>query len=159
MMAVVVDGDGYNDGLDCGNASVTPRDLPGTATGGDSLSYALGYSWLRGTDGNAGRIPGQIAAKLRGQSFDNFDEFRSTFWKAVADDPGLANQFTPANQRLMSNGQAPYAVPTQHTGMGQAQQKYNLHHLQSIAEGGGVYDLDNIVIVTPRYHDQFTYGQ
>ncbi|MDY7080599.1 MAG: RHS repeat-associated core domain-containing protein [Chloroflexota bacterium] len=141
-----------------GSSGVSPRDLPGTVTGGNSLRRVAGQ-WLRGTDGNVGRIPGQIAARLRGQSFANFDEFRSAFWMAVANDPILASQFSLANQSLMAYGQAPYAVPTQQTGVGRAQQKYNLHHLQSVVEGGGVYDLDNIVIVTPRYHDQFTFGQ
>ena len=29
---------------------------------------------------------------------------------------------------------------------------YHLHHVKPIAEGGAVYDLDNIRVVTPRLH-------
>ncbi|HNT78901.1 MAG TPA: hypothetical protein PKH77_28170, partial [Anaerolineae bacterium] len=143
------------------NARVTNADLrntPGTATGGENLA-TTSDQWLRGTDGNAGRIPGQIAEQLRGQTFNNFGEFREAFWKAVANDPDLAGQFSDANRRLMTQGQAPFATAMQQTGNGIAQLKYNLHHLQSLADGGGLYDLGNIIIVTPRYHDVFTYGQ
>ena len=83
---------------------------------------------------------------------------REAFWKAVADDPNIAKQFDEGNLALMKQGQAPFAVPSQQTGAGWAQQKYNLHHRQSLEEGGDLYDLDNIIVVTPRYHDQFTYG-
>ena len=31
---------------------------------------------------------------------------------------------------------------------------YNLHHVTPIHEGGGVYDLNNIYVVTPRYHQE-----
>jgi len=32
------------------------------------------------------------------------------------------------------------------------QKSYILHHLTPINKGGGVYDLDNLLITTPRYH-------
>lgn len=31
---------------------------------------------------------------------------------------------------------------------------YNLHHKRPIHQGGRVYDFNNIVIVTPRYHKE-----
>lgn len=68
------------------------RDLPGTATNSAPLAPVTGQ-WLRGTEGNAGMVPGQIADKLRGQHFNSFDEFRASFWKAVAGTPELSVQF------------------------------------------------------------------
>jgi RHS repeat-associated protein len=138
-------------------AGAALRNMPGKVIGGHNLPQVTGR-WLRGSHGDAGRIPGQIADKLRGQSFNSFDEFREAFWKAVADDPNIAKHFDEGNLALMKQGQAPFAVPSQQTGAGWAQQKYNLHHRQSLEEGGDLYDLDNIIVVTPRYHDQFTYG-
>ncbi len=32
--------------------------------------------------------------------------------------------------------------------------KYILHHKTPISQGGGVYDLDNLIVVTPRYHSE-----
>lgn len=31
---------------------------------------------------------------------------------------------------------------------------YQLHHIKPIHDRGGIYDLDNIMIVTPRYHNE-----
>lgn len=52
-------------------------------------------------------------------------------------------------QQPQIQGKAPFAAETQHYG---ARNKYELHHKTPIHAGGAVYDLSNIVIVTPRYH-------
>lgn len=36
---------------------------------------------MRGSNGNVGVIPKEIADNLRGKSFNNFDEFREAFWQ------------------------------------------------------------------------------
>ena len=126
------------------------RNSAGTATGGNNLSNITGR-WLRGSTGIAGRIPGQIATQLRGRSFSSFDEFRSAFWQAIASDRNLSQQFRRGNRSLMSTGKAPVAPKSQQVG---GQVTYQLHHVQPIHAGGGVYNLDNIVIVTPRYHQE-----
>lgn len=51
----------------------------------------------------------------------------------------------------MSDGLAPKAVKTQHYGKNKS---YILHHKNPIHDGGGVYDLDNIVITSPRMHQE-----
>ena len=104
------------------------RNSPGVATGGESLPPA-GADWLKGSHGNAGRIPGQLADQLRGQSFQNFREFKEAFWKAVAKDPGLSARFTPRDIGRMG-------------------------HLFPMHAGGGVYDMKNIAIVTPKLHTE-----
>jgi hypothetical protein len=62
---------------------------------------------LSGTEGYAGLFPKSVADKLRGRTFNNFDEFREAFWKEVANDPNLVNQFKSQNIALMSQGNAP----------------------------------------------------
>lgn len=52
----------------------------------------------------------------------------------------------------MAAGKAPFAHKLQKTGKGWAQKVMNIHHRKPIESGGGVYDLDNLAIVSPRYH-------
>ncbi|MFC0432267.1 DUF6531 domain-containing protein [Kutzneria buriramensis] len=125
-----------------------PRNQPGRATGAGDLPDVNG-KWLRGSHGNAGRIPGQIARQLQGQQFNTFDDFRKAFWKAVGNDPQLSSQFSPSNVRRMQNENAPIAHSSQHVGKVKS---YALHHVTPIQHGGAVYDMRNIVVVTPQFH-------
>ncbi|MEU7304776.1 DUF6531 domain-containing protein, partial [Streptomyces sp. NPDC007206] len=130
------------------------RNSPGSVTGGDSLRDIDGR-WLRGSEGNAGKIPGQVARALQGRQFNNFKEFRAAFWEEVSQHPELAEQFSPSGQTAMSEGKAPFTVQGQQAG---GRGRYELHHVQPIQRGGGVYDLDNIIVVTPRYHKEVLEG-
>jgi hypothetical protein len=112
---------------------------------------AITGKWLRGTHGNAGKMPGQIAARLEGKRFRNFDHFREEFWKTVAADRHLSSQFSRGNRSRMSAGLAPVAPRNQHVG---GQKSYEIHHIKPIVHKGGVYDLNNLMIVTPRYHKE-----
>ena len=120
------------------------RNSPGTAGGGENLPEVTG-PWLRGSAGNAGRIPGQIADNLRGQSFKSFDDFREAFWKEVGKDPDLSAQFSPSNVTRMGDGHSPFTAASQAYRGGRT---YVLHHLTPIWDGGGVYDMDNLAIIT-----------
>ena len=51
----------------------------------------------------------------------------------------------------MGVGKAPRVAKAQTVGKLDA---YVLHHRMPIQRGGGVYDLDNIVVVTPRFHKE-----
>lgn len=133
------------------------RKLPGTAAGN---GHVITGTWLRGTERNAGLFPKSVADKLKGKQFRNFDEFREAFWKEVANDPNLAGQFTSDNFYRMKAGAAPRAEFAQQIG---GQQSYVLHHKTPINQGGAVYDIDNLYIVTPKYHKEildpaFHYG-
>lgn len=131
-----------------GLAPCDPRNLPGTASGAGGMPDINGR-WLRGAEGNAGRFPGQIARQLDTQTFKNFKEFREAFWAAVAKDPDLSRQFSLSNIKRMEGGNAPFVVRSQQVG---GLRNYVLHHATPIHHGGGVYDMRNIVIVTPRFH-------
>ncbi|WP_405388003.1 DUF6531 domain-containing protein [Streptomyces sp. NBC_01102] len=124
------------------------RNSPGAVTGGGRLSDISG-GWLKGTHGSTGKIPGQIGRQLQGKSFKTFGDFREAFWKAVASDSGLAAGFSKSNRTRMAAGRAPFVANQQAVGRNN---KYVLHHVKPIQHGGGVYDLDNLVVVTPRYH-------
>jgi hypothetical protein len=125
------------------------RKLPGVAKGVGKV--IRGNRWLRGSHGNAGPIPEQIAKKLASRKFANFDEFREAFWKEVAADSDLSKGFTPIDIARMKNGGAPSVDPSQALG---ARASYELHHAAPIQHGGEVYDVDNIIVVTPRYHKE-----
>lgn len=102
-----------------------------------------------------GNIPGQIADKLNGRIFNTFDDFRAAFWTEVSLDPRLAAQFSKSNVSRMEKGFAPIAHPSQHLGK---QRSYILHHKQPIQHGGPVYNMSNIVVVTPRLHTKILDG-
>lgn len=129
------------------------RSNRGKAIGGEALRYIKeGETWLRGTADNAGRVPKQIADKLRNLEFRNWDHFRQTFWKEVANDPVLSKSFTVDDLSAMKlKGIAPISAIEQQ--MGQIK-SYQIHHINPIHNGGKVYDVDNLLIVTPRYHKE-----
>ncbi|MEU8240978.1 LamG-like jellyroll fold domain-containing protein [Actinoplanes missouriensis] len=135
----------------CGRSTAKElRNSPGVASGREGAPVR-GNGWLQGSHGNAGRIPGQIADQLRGRSFDSFADFREEFWRAVGNDSGLASGFSSQNVARMQAGNSPFVSASQQYGGGR---NYVLHHSQPIQHDGGVYDMDNLVVVTPLYHSQ-----
>lgn len=123
------------------------RDDPGTAKGWGSHASEV---WL-GDDarGEGAPIPWYIADKLRWQEFRNFHGFRRAFWKAVAADAELSNQFKTVDLILMRKGKAPFASPADRNG---GRVKFEIHHVFEVAQGGGVYDMDNLLVMTPKRH-------
>ncbi|HGN0869441.1 TPA: HNH endonuclease [Providencia alcalifaciens] len=49
----------------------------------------------------------------------------------------------------MDKGFAPYPIPEEQVG---GRDTFELHHETPISEGGGVYDMDNIRVTTPKRH-------
>lgn len=105
---------------------------------------------MKGTHGNLGVIPKEIGEKLAGKEYASFDKFREAFWKEIGNSK-YANEFSAGNITLMKNGKAPFTVPEQAHGK---LNKYVLHHKTPIHDGGGVYDLSNLAIVTPKLHQE-----
>jgi hypothetical protein len=101
-------------------------------------------------------VPSEVADLLRGRPFANFDEFRSAFWKALASVPRFAREFSSHNRALMSRGQAPKAAPAAQV---PGNTILHLRHVRPIAQGGAVYDVDNIRVISPLRHYQYVcYG-
>lgn len=102
-------------------------------------------------------IPALIADQLRGIEFNNFDAFRRRLWKAVANDPELSKQFSPQDlRRMRKHGYAPWADKADEH---KSKRSYEIHHVIPISMQGGVYDMDNLIIVTPKSHNQIHYGK
>lgn len=94
-------------------------------------------------------VPAQVADKLRGKSFRNFDPFREEFWLAVAACPELLSQFNKSNQVIIKNGGASFVIEEQAV---DGRELFELHHVKEIQYDGPVYDMDNLPVNTPRNH-------
>jgi hypothetical protein len=144
------------------------RTTPGRAWGGEHLPVAK-EGWMRGTDQNAGKIPRQVADKLRGQEFGSFNwkkradgkmrkdpnGLAGRVWKEIAANPELAKEFAydKRNLRQMEKGNAPFVRPSQRVRKKGKDERYQIHHASPIHRGGDVYNFDNLQIVTPAYHE------
>ena len=124
------------------------RQIPGTAHVSAPLVDA--QVMLRGTHGNAGNIPLDVAKMMEGKSFNSFDQFRGELWKSMSKSK-YAGEFGLSDLARMSKGNAPIAMVEQSIGK---RVTYELHHKTPIAQGGAVYDLSNLQIVTPRFHKE-----
>jgi len=122
------------------------RYVPGTAFSSGALIDA-DRSWLAT---GSGAVPEQVAARLRGREFGSAAAFRKAFWKTVADIPELAAGFRSINIERMRAGNAPFAVARQQVG---GQRTFQIHHPEQIRYGGAVYDMSNMLVVTPRIHN------
>ena len=125
-----------------------PRKISGVATGGENLSNPI--KSMRGSNGNIGLVPKEVADNLRGREFNSFDDFRNAFWQEYSTS-SYASEFSKANIKRMSQGLAPKAPASQQY---KNISSYVLHHKNPIYNGGGVYDLDNIIISSPRMHQE-----
>lgn len=96
-------------------------------------------------------IPVQIANSLRGEEYRIFKEFRNAFWRLIAKDPVLGREIDLYEQILLERGVVPFAAKSEAVG---ARRKYEIHHKQRVADGGAVYDVDNMVILSPKFHVQ-----
>lgn len=131
-----------------------PRNIPGVASGS---GQAISGTWLgEQTRGEGAPVPAQIANQLRGQRFKNFDRFREAFWESVAADAQLGSQLSSANLSQAKRGKAPYPQKNDQVG---GRDKFEIHHVAEVAKGGAVYDMDNMVIMTPAQHIEYHKGE
>ncbi|MFL1516453.1 S-type pyocin domain-containing protein [Pseudomonas prosekii] len=126
---------------------LSTRYEPGVVTGfGQDVSGV----WLAGANvGDGVPVPTSIANLLRGREFKNFKKFRTAFWLAVGDNPELFSQFNEDAQRRLKSGNAPAARDREAVGNRGA---FEIHHVVRIADGGAVYDIDNLRVNTPKNH-------
>ncbi|MFL6609138.1 MAG: pyocin, partial [Pseudomonas sp.] len=71
------------------------------------------------------------------------------FWRAVAADEELSQQFNSSNVVKMRNGVAPRAITSEVIG---GRGTFELHHHIRVTDGGDVYGMDNLFVLTPRRH-------
>ena len=122
------------------------RKPPGTVTGqGEDVAGI----WLIGASSGVGvPIPSDVADALRGREFKSFDTFRAALWKAVSGSTA-SDQFVKQSVGRMRTGRAPRVRKADRVG---GRLSYELHHIAKVSEGGGVYDVDNLRVNTPRNH-------
>ncbi|WP_154597770.1 S-type pyocin domain-containing protein [Pseudomonas syringae] len=124
-----------------------PRSIPGVASG---FGERITNTWLDArTRAEGAPIPSQVADQLRGVRFSNFGRQRESIWKAVANDSEISQQFSQRNLQLMKAGNAPHPKLEDQIGR---RTKFEIHHKDEIANGGSVYNMDNLVIMTPKQH-------
>lgn len=128
------------------------RETSGVAVGGRDLP-SNPAAVLRGTQGSIGVIPREVTDHLSGRRFASFREFREAFWMEIANSP-YAAEFQKINSRNLARMRAGWAPLVDASQMFEGQFRYVLHHRRPISQGGGVYDLSNLIIVTPRYHEE-----
>lgn len=133
--------------------SQNPRKLPGIVTG---KGEGIGEKWLNDANKNVGvPIPARIADKLQGRKFSTFDTFRKAFWTEVGKDPELLKQFKNRNKTLVKKGQSSFVCESEYA---DKRQRFELHHIKRVVDGGAVYDIDNIRVVTPKRHIEIHRG-
>ncbi|MCF9001623.1 S-type pyocin domain-containing protein [Pseudomonas syringae] len=126
-----------------------PRSIPGVASG---FGEAVTATWLRGpTASQPAPIPSSVAEKLSGRPFASFAKLREAIWLEVSKDPELSRHLGELNLQELSNKRAPRAPLADRVGK---RVKYEIHHKHRVSEGGSVYDLDNLIIMTPKDHIQ-----
>lgn len=123
------------------------RNKLGKATG---KGKPVNNKWLNNAGKDLGSpVPDRIANKLRDKEFKSFDDFRKKFWEEVSKDPELSKQFSRNNNDRMKVGKAPKTRTQDVSGK---RTSFELHHEKPISQNGGVYDMDNISVVTPKRH-------
>ncbi|MNM38859.1 Pyocin-S2 [compost metagenome] len=124
-----------------------PRKIPGVVSGYGQVTPDRMLDAASTAKGAP--IPTRIAEKLIGRRYSSFDKLRNAFWKAVAADEVFSRHFSPLSIDEMKDGRAPFPSEIERVG---GRKKYEIHHIHQISSGGGVYDLNNLVIMTPRSH-------
>lgn len=132
------------------------RNTPGIATAGSDLAPVSGR-WLDA--GVATPIPSQVGEALMGQSYSTFGDLRQAIWEQIGGNPELNSAFTPRNIAQMRDGYAPIAPPQYVNESGMFGDSFNIHHATPIENGGAVYDLSNLRIVSPKVHYETHYGK
>lgn len=122
------------------------RDEPGVASG---MGQFVVGPWLPMAAQQGAPIPSVIADKLRGRNFSSFDSFRKAFWVVVSNEQKLARNFSSYQILRMKKGLSPFVDTSEQVG---GRRVFELHHVEYIAKGGAVYDLDNLRILTPKSH-------
>lgn len=123
------------------------RYAPGVVSG---AGHAVEGQWLDARVNTVGvPVPASVAERLRGRSFASFDSFRRAFWREIGRDLSALGAPEGSFQRLTGFGRA---IPADKDGRAGRRTRLEIHHVKPISEGGEVYDVDNMIIVSPAAH-------
>ena len=100
-------------------------------------------------------IPQDVAIEMKGNKYNNFNEFRTDFWKTMSQSPVVRNEFSSSDLWAMEQGYAP-RVHNRELYSKVFGKKYNIDHVIEIQDGGYVFDLDNMSILAPKTHEEKT---
>ncbi|MCY1185262.1 Pyocin-S2 [compost metagenome] len=73
----------------------------------------------------------------------------------MANSPEFSAQFRSDNLSLLMDGRAPLVPFNEMVG---GKITFEIHHKIHISKGGAVYDVDNLMIVTPKRHIEIHSG-
>ena len=99
-------------------------------------------------------IPLQVARQLEGQSFKTFPDLQSAIWRTIGNDAELSASFGAQSLTQTAKGNAPFVPAAFQTSASDVGMRFHLHHEELIANGGAVYDLSNLRIVSPKIHNE-----
>nr|WP_314488365.1 S-type pyocin domain-containing protein [uncultured Pseudomonas sp.] len=127
--------------------SLSVRYAPGVVSGAGEDVAGI---WLdHASSGIGAPIPTAVVDVLRGRTYNSFDSFRRAFWREVSRVPELADQLTVINLKNSQKGRSPLVSDIEVSGK---RIRFELHHIVRIVDGGGVYDVDNLRLNTPKNH-------
>ncbi len=126
------------------------RNGSGIVSGAAELPSGL-CAILRGREGTADLIPREIGERLSGRQFASLRKFREAFWREVADSP-YAAEFQRINVRNLARMRKGWAPLVDASQVYKGQYRFVLHHRIPILQGGGVYELDNLLTSSRRFH-------
>ncbi|WAB97165.1 S-type pyocin domain-containing protein [Pseudomonas putida] len=124
----------------------SPRNMPGVVTGKGRLIQG---QFLYEGNREGAPIPAQIASKLRGKKFSSFGAFRRRLWQLIGRSPLFEGQFDLGELLIMRRGLAPPVRKNERVGQ---RWKFEIHHIKRIVDGGAVYDVENMTILSPKFH-------
>ncbi|BGD51797.1 hypothetical protein CRPA15_42930 [Pseudomonas aeruginosa] len=78
-----------------------------------------------------------------------------SLFQTFPNDPELSKQFNPGSLAVMRDGGAPYVRESEQAG---GRIKIEIHHKVRIVDEGGVYNMGNLVAVTPKRHIEIHKG-
>lgn len=126
----------------------SPRYLPGVVSGQGGAASA---DWeLHARSGDGAGVPKGVADALRGRKYSSFKSFRRAVWREMSRIEEVGEDVSEYTIDAMRGGKSPYVPKSERV---KGRERYELHHVDLISEGGEVYDIDNLRITSPRLHN------